>query len=108
MTEFWHRIDLVRYAAPLDEFERPSGPSTIQLIHQQYPVVKTTAKGVRLDLGLGYLRLVLKDSKRQFASPTFEQAKEKFRKRKERQLKILREQMDGIKTALAQLEKFNE
>lgn len=110
MSEVWHRVELVHYAAPVDEFDRPSGRGTVDLIHHTYRVIKRTARGVWIDVG-GFIggngkRFVLVDSKRQFASPTFEQAKDKFALRKRRQIEILREQVRDIEIALSKLEKF--
>ena len=105
-SEVWHRIDYVRYAAPLDEFERPSGSGSLELVQQTYPVLKHTKKGAWLDIGCGCRRFVLCVSKRQFASPTLSLAKLKFRKRKERQLGILRAKIRDIEEALSKLPTF--
>ena len=105
MSEVWHRIDYVRYAAPLDEFERPNGIGSLALVHCTYRVLKQTKKGVWLDIGFDK-RFVLCVSKRQFASPTLSLAKLKFRKRKERQLGILRDKIRDIEEALGKLKAF--
>jgi hypothetical protein len=107
MTEYWHRIEFLHFAAPLGEFGEPIGEGSIELIHHKFPVVKKTPKGVRLNLGFG-LRTVLFDSKRQYASPTFEQAKDKFQKRKKRQIEHLQAQIKSIERALTKLDTFHE
>ena len=108
MDEHWHRIDSVVYASPLDESERPSGPGRVALIHTKFRVVKKTPKGVWLEVGFSGKRFVLAESKRQYASPTFEQAKDKFRRRKGRQRSILRTQIAQIDSALDQLDHLKE
>lgn len=109
-TEVWHRIEHVCYAPPVDEFDRSVGEGTVGLIHLTYPVVKTTAKGVWLNVSFfddgGARKFVRHDAKRQFASPTFEQAKDKYRHRKQRQIEILKYQIRDIEKALAQLDGF--
>lgn len=89
----------------LDEFERPNGIGSLELVHRTYRVLKQTKKGVWLDIGFGK-RFVLCESKRQFASPTLSLAKLKFRKRKERQLGILRAKIRDIEEALGKLDTF--
>jgi len=109
--EYWHRIDFTRYAPPVDDFGYSNGHGSIGLNHHRYKVLKTTAKGVWLDMGCHGLldpekRFVLFDSKRQFASPTFEQAKDKFCLRKRRQIEILRSQIRDIEIAISKIETF--
>lgn len=109
--EYWHRIDFTQYAPPLDQFDRPYGEGTVGLNHHRYRVLKTCSKGVWLDIGGFDLnepnrRFVLFDSKKQWASPTFEQAKEKFKHRKGRQIAILQAQINSIRKALNQLDAF--
>ena len=110
-SSYWHRIDYTRYAPPLNEFDEPVGQGSVGLNHYRYKVVKTTAKGVWLDVGGFNLdkesrKFVLFDSKRQWASPTFEQAKEKFVRRKQKQIAILQREIDDIRRALEAVETF--
>lgn len=102
----WHRIDYVRYAPPLDEFDRPCGWSRLELVHRKYRVIRGTPKGVWIELFPGHKRFVLIGSKRQYASPTLAVAKDKFRKRKESQLGILRRKISDIEEALRKLDQL--
>ena len=109
--EYWHRVEFTLYAPPVDEFDNPVGQGTVGINHYRYKVVKKTAKGVWLDVGGFNLdspekKFVLLDSKRQWASPTFEQAKEKFIRRKEKQISILQHEIESIRRALAAVETF--
>lgn len=92
--EVWYRYD---YTAPYPGVE----------IHlQEYPVLKKTPKGVRLDIWFGYKpekekgKFVLFDSTKRYACPTIEEAKASFIARKEKQLKILKNQIRDIECAL--------
>lgn len=105
-SEVWHRIDYVRYAPPLDEFERPCGIGRLELWHQTYRVIRGTPKGVWLEILPGHKRFVLIGSKRQYASPTLAAAKHKFRKRKERQMAILKAKIREIEEALDKLDEL--
>lgn len=104
----WHRVTMQCYASPVDEFDRPCGNGTIALIKSQFPVVKETPKGVWLDIGFGEKKFVLKESKRQWASPSEEIAMEKFVRRKRRHVSILKTQICDIERALALTGKVKE
>ncbi len=101
----WHRFEDVHYAAPVDEFDRPMGEGTIKVEHREYEVLKETPKGVWLNIGFSKT-FVRRDAKRQFASPTVEQALEKFLRRKERQLAILRARMRSVEVAISQADEI--
>jgi hypothetical protein len=96
------------YASPVDEFDSPCGNGTVALIKSQFPVVKETPKGVWLDIGRGEKKFVLKQSKRQWASPSEEAAMEKFIRRKCRHVSILKAQIYDIERALALTGKVKE
>lgn len=97
----WHRVTFQCYASSVDEFDRPYGTGTISLIYHQFEVVKETPKGVWLDIGFGEKKFVLKSSKRQWASPTKDVAMQKFIRRKQRHVAILKAQIYNIERALA-------
>lgn len=99
MSDVWHRFEDVHYAGPLDEFDRPCGEGHIAVEHREYPVVSVTRRGVWLGIGSGKM-FVRREAKRQFASPTIEQALEKFIRRKQRQRSILRAQLVGVDKAI--------
>lgn len=103
-TEYWYRLEEQRYAAPLDEFDRPMGRGELVVHLRKLKVVRHTPKGVWL-AGLSWSedrpRFVLKDARRQFACPTIEGAKFSFRKRKERQASIFRARADQADEAIS-------
>ena len=100
MAEVYHRYDDRTYAAPLDEFDNPMGPSRLSIEHTTYPVLKATPKGVWLDLGLGGRRLVLHASRKRFACSTEEEALRSFIERKKRQAGICDTRAEKARTAL--------
>lgn len=99
----WYRFEDVLYAAPLDEYEIPIGPSRLEVKLRRYTVTKVTPKGVRLD---GW-RFVLTDAGKKFACPTEDAALVSFIARKQRQLKILRAQVQRAERALAHVARPN-
>lgn len=101
---FWYRIEDCRIAAPLNEFDEPMGSGRAEIREAEYRVVRETPKGVWLDLGLGDLRFVRRDARKRWACPTPEEALDSFRARKERQLRILRAQIDHVESALGRAE----
>lgn len=96
MDEVWYRYDDVRYAALLDEYERPCGPGVLEVKLREYKVIRHTPKGVWLAFSFGPLsafssaerRFVLNDARKRFACPTIEEAKQSFIARKTRQARI--------------------
>ena len=92
----------------LYRFEDRSG--VVLLRH--YWVRKTTPAGVWIDMGGGtwkdgkwkpHLKFVNLGSRKRFACPTEEEAKESFFARKDRQLGILRAQAKNVEQAVAAL-----
>lgn len=99
--EVWHRFEMIKYATSSYTIhgDIEYGEGRVAVEHRQYKVTKTTPKGVWLDLGF-HQRFVRRDAHRQFASPTIELAKEKFIRRKERHLSILKKQAADVQKAL--------
>ena len=61
--EFWFRYEDRRYAPPVDEFDRPIGEGSVEIILLKYPVIKYTPKGVWLDLSFNDHRFVCRCEK---------------------------------------------
>lgn len=101
----WYRVEIQRWAAPCDEYGYSEGGRTCLELHE-FEILKETPKGVWIDYGLR--RFVLRDSKRQFASPTPELALAKFLKRKEKHLAILKTQIDEISGAIEVAKEWQE
>lgn len=94
---YWYRVTGVSYASMCDEFDNPTGPGRKELHIQSYPVLRTTPKGVVIELSPDEPRLVLHQSRNQYASPTKEQALKNFIARKKRQIYILSGQLEAAK-----------
>jgi len=75
--------------------------SGVRIYLLKFPVLRQTPKGVWLDLGFGLKRFVLTEAKRQYACPTLEAARESFRARKRRQIKIYETRLQQARAALA-------
>jgi len=73
--------------------------SRVDLFVSEYYVIKETPKGVWIE-SYGTKRFVLHDSRKKFAHPTIESARESFIYRKKRQIKILSAQLKNAQQAL--------
>jgi len=101
--KMWYRYEEVRYAPPVDASgEYSSGPGTLEVRLNEYPVIKLTPKGVWLDVGFcgSHKRFVLKDARKRWACPTKDEALTSFIARKERQARILKHQLDTAYVAI--------
>lgn len=98
----WYRLDIVRYAGPVDEWGDVSGPGRTDIRKYEYPVIKNTPKGVWLAV-YGDAKFVLRDARKRYACPTIEEALKSFIARKKKQIAILssriEEARDGIQLA---------
>ncbi len=73
--------------------------SKIILLLSKYELLKTTKAGVWLD-DYGRKRFVLKSARKRFACPTTEEALASYHARKQRQARILRNQLAKAEAAL--------
>lgn len=92
------RVTAVTYAAPLNEYDEPSGPGRTAVRAVEYAVVKRTAKGVRINVDNKFISAV---AKRRWAAPTLEEAVESFLARKARETAILKARLKRIEEAVA-------
>lgn len=97
----WYRYDFMRYAPPLDEYERPCGSGHREVVLTGYIVERVTPKGVWLE----GRRFVLTSARKRFACPTKEEARESFIARKNRQVRILKAQLLDAELALQLIDK---
>lgn len=102
MTDELLRYEDVVYAAAMDEWDRSTGPGTLEVKLRRYPILKRTPKGAWIDTGLGLLqpRFVLLEARKRFACPTEPEAMESFIQRKRQQLRILKTKVARVETAL--------
>lgn len=92
--EFYYRVE-GRSEASWDEERERFYNEHLNLHIREYRVLAHTPKGVWLD-HFGQKRFVLTEARKKFACPTREEALESFRKRKQRQAKILRAQLRDV------------
>lgn len=69
------------------------------LVLHEYPIIKTTDKGVWIDI-FGVKRFILNGTRKKYATPTKEMAYESFLARKERQKSLLKHQLIIVEAAL--------
>ncbi len=86
---FYYRFDY-------DSFQDGNG----YLKLHSFPIVRRTPKGVWLNVW-GQEKFVLKDCRKKYAAGTIEEALKSFIARKERQVLILKKQLDSAERALA-------
>ena len=96
-VQMLYRLEDVVYAAPLDEFDVPQGSGRLEVVTRKYRVVKTTPRGVWLDIG----RFVLLGTRKQYAHPTLEDATVSFIARKRRQQGIYEARAHRAEAAIA-------
>jgi hypothetical protein len=98
--EKWYRYEDVRYASSLDEFDNPIGEGRLEVKLREFAVFKHTPKGVWIGWS-GPEKFVLRESRKRYACPTIEEAKESFIARKKRQAGIYRARLRDAEKALA-------
>lgn len=96
-TEIWYRYEDYDYEVGL-----LGQPSKALILLREFEVLRTTPKGVWLKMGVEQKRFVLRDAIKRYACPTKEEARISFIARKEKQLKIVKDQVIAIESALAQ------
>jgi hypothetical protein len=100
MTDVWYRVEAQLVSAGVDEFDNPLGPSQVRICVRKYPVVKTTPKGVWLDV-YGDKRFVRREARKRFACPTEQEAHLSFIARAERRCRILEAQTATTRRGIA-------
>lgn len=103
--ELWYRYDAVRYAPPLDEYDRICGSGRLEVRLHKFPVLRHTPKGVWLDF-YSIPKFVLNDSRKKFACATLEDARASFIARKTRQIRIYEARLADAEAALAEVSTF--
>ncbi len=100
-----YRYEDVLTAAPVDEFDRPMGESTVQVYLRRFPIVRTTAKGAWIDV-YGERRFVLLTARKRFACESVEAARESFIARKQAQRRIYTARLRSINRAIEAAERL--
>ena len=101
---FLYRYDDIAYSVGVDECDNPLPGYNLQARLTQYRITKYTPKGCWITDDWPYLngqwkRFVNFSTRKQFACRTKQVALESFRKRKNRQIEILTEQLERAKRA---------
>ena len=97
--EWAYRIESKFYAPSLDEFDNPTGSSQQVLEVKKFKITKVTAAGIWID-HWDRPKFVLLTAHKKFACLSLEDAKESFRARKKRQIRILSNQLHRAEYAL--------
>lgn len=114
--EYYYRVEVVKYAPSLDEFDKPVGRGRIELVCYRFRVVKRTPKGAWIDY-YGYYGIPLADGStrpvnssnyryvgddhtKQFASPTQEAATRHFMRRAKKMASIMQARMEQAREAV--------
>lgn len=102
--DIWYRFEQRSYSHAVDEWgDRFETRTELQL--HRFKVLKVTPKGVWLNLNcFGNKRFVLFTSRKRFACATLAEAKESFRARKARQIRIHQGIADEAKWMINQME----
>lgn len=79
----------------------------LDVYREEFRVIKETPKGVWIEMDFaGGKRFVRHDALKKFAHPTTEAARESFRARKRRQIKILTKQLENAQRALSEIDEW--
>ena len=92
-VEYWYRFD----SRVWRDYDRIK---TVAITLYRFAVVRYTQQGVWLDYGIEKDKFVLINSRKRFACPTLDEAKESFLARKKIQLIILEEQTEDVRRIL--------
>ena len=92
-VEYWYRFD----SRVWRDYDRIKN---VTITLYRFAVIRHTPRGVWLDYGIEKDKFVLVNSRKRFACPTLEEAKESFLARKRIQLNILEEQAEGVRRIL--------
>jgi len=99
-----YRYDVTRWSRGCDEFDNPISGSRVEVSLNECPVLKRTPSGAWIDV-YGARRFVRLAARKQYACETPAEAAESFRRRKTRQIEILKSQLAEAEQALRQLDR---
>ena len=95
-----YRYSDVQYASSIDEYE--SGTSRLEVILEEFPIIKETPKGFWIEYYLNdsNKKFIRNDARKQFAHRDTKSAKQSFIFRKHAQIRILSKQLGRAEKAL--------
>lgn len=96
---------LYRYEGEMDSYW--SHLSTYKIVLKTHQILKETPKGYWVRHNMYWKKWVSKDGRKRFAYPTKAEALFNFKKRKEKQQKILKARLDEVNQLLNQIDKVN-
>jgi len=99
---YLYRYEDVKYSRGCDEFDNPYPGYDLKVELHKYRITRRTPKGAWISLSgfPGHEKFVLLDARKKFACETGEDAMESFRRRKQKQAKILEGQLKRVQWAL--------
>jgi hypothetical protein len=105
MTDVWYRYEDHLVSTGYDYERDCSSGSRVEVRLLEFVVLKTTPKGVWLDMGSARWdaadkKFVLRDARKRYACPTKEEARASFIARKKAQIRIHEARVAGAKEAL--------
>lgn len=103
---YLYRYVFYNYASSADDSTFSFFPN-VNIILQEYEIEKETEKGFWIDARHGKNKWVSKKGKKRFAYPTKEQALENLKKRTERRIKLLQNEIDICESALGEIGKVD-
>lgn len=105
--EALYRFEEAIYSPGVDDFDDPLPGYTMEVHLHKFPIERRTPKGVWIR-GWGGMRFVLLSARKRYACPTIEEALESFQARKNRQIKILKGQLQRAELALSLSDSWKE
>lgn len=99
--EYLYRYDGYISAEDVNEFDNPIfGTSGVHLFLHRFNVLRETRTGVWISIGFGHEKFVRLSANKQYACATPDQAWVSFQARKDRQIRILTNQLEGARRML--------
>lgn len=97
---YLYRVEMVKTAPPLNEFDELVGRGDVHVRLLQFPVMKWTPCGAWIDTEFGRPKFVNLYARKKYACYTIEAAYRSFRRRKEVQRNIYQARIHAIDKSL--------
>jgi hypothetical protein len=98
--EYLYRFDSFLSSSIEDSEYGHHVTSIVEVCLFRYEILRKTPKGVWIYLNFGDEKFVLSNARKRYACPTIEEAKESFKARKSKEIKILQARIDHAKEAI--------
>lgn len=97
--KYLYRYEEVKYSRGCDAFDNPYPGYDLKVSLWEHKILRRTPKGVWID-DFSTEKFVLLSARKKFACETKEDALESFKRRKQKQIRILESQLEGARLAL--------